>query len=94
MSSLLNVNPGISPRFLSQNMEAKDPLKNIPSTAANAIKRSAKVADSLEVQAIAHLAFFLTQGKFSIALNRKSLKIQLFLLLLILFLVKKNFFFD
>jgi hypothetical protein len=55
-------------------MEAKDPLKNIPSTAANAIKRSAKVADSLEVQAIAHLAFFLTQGKFSIALKRKSLK--------------------
>jgi hypothetical protein len=75
-------------------MEAKDPLKNIPSTAANAIKRWAKVADSLEVQAIAHLAFFLTQGKFSIALNRKSLKylifkIQLFLLLLIFFFIKE-----
>lgn len=41
MSSLLNDNPGINPRFLSQKIEQKDPLKKIPSTAAKAINLSA-----------------------------------------------------
>ena len=37
INSLLKHNPGISPLFLSQNMEQKEPEKKIPSTAANAI---------------------------------------------------------
>ncbi|CAG8822152.1 24187_t:CDS:2, partial [Gigaspora rosea] len=41
ISSLEKVNPGIIPRFLSQKIDAKAPEKKIPSTAANAIKRSA-----------------------------------------------------
>ena len=41
MSSLEKVNPGINPRFLSQKIDAKDPEKKIPSTAAKAIIRSA-----------------------------------------------------
>ncbi len=40
ISSLLKVSPGITPRFLSQNIEAKEPEKKMPSTAANATKRS------------------------------------------------------
>ncbi|AAA48019.1 putative F ORF B [Vaccinia virus Copenhagen] len=40
ISSLENVSPGIRPRFLSQNMEANDPEKKIPSTAAKAISLS------------------------------------------------------
>jgi len=54
MSSLENVNPGMSPRFLSQKMEAKDPEKKIPSTAAKAINRSAKVDLSSEIHFMAH----------------------------------------
>jgi hypothetical protein len=35
---------GMSPRFLSQKMEQKEPLKKMPSTAAKAMRRSAKPA--------------------------------------------------
>lgn len=73
ISSLLNVKPGIKPRFFIQKMEAKLPEKKIPSTAANAIIRSANVADLLPIHCRAQSAFFFTQGRVSIALNRKSL---------------------
>jgi hypothetical protein len=36
------------PRFFNQNMDANEPEKNIPSTAAKATRRSANVADPLE----------------------------------------------
>ena len=40
MSSFENVRPGMSPRFLSQKMAAKEPEKKIPSTAAKATTRT------------------------------------------------------
>jgi len=76
ISSLLKVRPGITPRFFSQKIAAKLPLKKIPSTAANAITRSGNVALSWLIQFNAQLAFFPTQGSVSIALNKKSLKIK------------------
>ena len=42
-SSTGNVRPGMRPCFFNQNMEAKEPEKKTPSTAAKAIKRPAKV---------------------------------------------------
>lgn len=45
MSSLLKVSPGIRPRFLSQKMEQKLPLKKMPSIAAYATRRSAKLPE-------------------------------------------------
>lgn len=74
MSSLLNVKPGISPRFFSQKIEANEPEKNIPSTAAKAMIRSPYVAVVLPIQFRAQSAFFLTQGIVSIALNRYVLQ--------------------
>lgn len=62
------------PRFFNQNIAAKLPLKKIPSTAAKAITRSANVASSLLIQFKAQFAFFATHGRFSTALNKKSLK--------------------
>lgn len=44
INSLLKVRPGIKPLFFNQKMAAKLPLKNIPSTAANATTRSGNVA--------------------------------------------------
>ena len=41
ISSLLKVSPGITPLFFSQNIDANEPEKNIPSTDANAMTRSA-----------------------------------------------------
>lgn len=73
ISSLLKVNPGISPRFLSQKIEAKLPEKKIPSTAANAIILSAKLASSSAIHDNAQSAFFFTQGRVSMALKRNSL---------------------
>jgi hypothetical protein len=43
MSSFENVRPAMRPRFLSQKIDAKEPLKKIPSTAAKATRRCAKV---------------------------------------------------
>ena len=62
MSSLENVNPGMRPRFLSQKMEANDPEKKIPSTAAKATRRSANVEFLSAIQRRAHSAFALMQG--------------------------------
>src|SRR5690606_41966952 len=45
MSSLEKVKPGIKPRFFSQKIEQNEPEKKIPSTAANAIKRSGKFSE-------------------------------------------------
>lgn len=74
ISSLLKVRPGIRPRFFIQNIEAKLPEKNIPSTDANATMRSPKVAVLLPIHWRAQSAFFLTQGRVSTALNKKSLE--------------------
>ena len=73
MSSLLNVSPGITPRFFSQKMAANDPEKKIPSTAANATRRSAYGEFWSSIQRNAHSAFFFTHGMVSIALNSFSL---------------------
>ncbi|KAG1853125.1 hypothetical protein F4604DRAFT_1591670, partial [Suillus subluteus] len=43
MSSLENVRPGIRPCFLSQKMDAKEPEKKMPLTAAKATRHSPKV---------------------------------------------------
>jgi hypothetical protein len=57
-----NVKPGIKPRFLSQKIEAKEPEKKMPSTAANATSRSAKTARGSEIHRSAHSAFLVMQG--------------------------------
>jgi hypothetical protein len=70
MSSLLKVNPGISPRFLSQNIAQKLPEKKIPSTAANATSLSAKQFRE-PIHLSAQSAFYFTLGMFVIAFNKK-----------------------
>jgi hypothetical protein len=44
MSSLLKVSPGMRPRFFSQKMAQKLPLKWMPSTQAKANSRCAKLS--------------------------------------------------
>lgn len=61
ISSLEKVKPGMRPRFLSQKMEAKEPEKKMPSTAAKATKRSAKES-LLEIHLKAQAAFLVMQG--------------------------------
>ena len=56
--------------FLSQKIAANDPEKKMPSTEANAIILSAY--DALLIQFNAQLAFFITAGTVSIALNNFS----------------------
>lgn len=63
----------MSPRFFSQKMDANDPEKKMPSTAANATMRSPNVALRLPIQFSAQSAFLLMQGIVSTALNRRSL---------------------
>jgi hypothetical protein len=70
MSSLEKVSPGMRPRFLSQKMEANDPEKKIPSTAAKAMRRSAKVERVSVIHLSAQSAFFLMQGMVSMAPKR------------------------
>ena len=72
ISSFEKVRPGMSPRFFIQNMEAKEPEKNIPSTAAKAMRRSAKVERWSEIHFKAHSALRLMQGMVSIASKRYS----------------------
>jgi hypothetical protein len=43
--------PGIKLRFLSQRMEKSGPDKKMPSTAAKAIRRSAKFVELIQVSA-------------------------------------------
>jgi len=70
--SLLKHKPGIRPRFFSQKIAQKEPEKKMPSTAANAIMRSAKLADVASHHLRAHCAFRLTHGTVSIARRRWS----------------------
>lgn len=51
-------------------MEANEPEKKIPSTAAKAMSRSAKVDRSSEIHLRAQLAFLAMQGMVSMASNR------------------------
>lgn len=74
ISSLLNVSPGITPLFFNQKIEAKDPEKKIPSTAAKATTLSPYVDSSSLIHLIAQSAFFFTHGIVSMALNRNSLE--------------------
>ena len=76
ISSLENVKPGNKPRFLSQNIEQKLPEKKMPSTAANAIKRSAKLGESIHCNA--QSAFSLIAGNTSMALNSASFSLSSF----------------
>jgi hypothetical protein len=69
MSSLLKVRPGIRLRFLSQKMEQNEPEKKMPSTAAKATRRSAKVQLSDLIHLSAHCALLCTAGMVSTALN-------------------------
>src|SRR6056300_419308 len=69
MSSLEKQRPGMRPRFFNQKIAQKLPLKNIPSTHANANRRSAKERDFASNHFIAHLAFFSIQGTVWIASN-------------------------
>ena len=73
INSLEKVSPGIKPRFLSQKMAQNEPLKKIPSTAANATKRCANdcrlraAASRLSVSSVpihrsAHAALARTAG--------------------------------
>lgn len=70
ISSLENVNPGMSPLFLSQKMDANDPEKKIPSTAANATSRSANVDSVDEIHLRAQSAFLRMHGMVSMASKR------------------------
>ena len=72
MSSLLNVSPGIRPRFFNQKIAAKLPEKKIPSTEAKAIILSANEAFLALIHLRAQSAFFFTAGMVSIALNSLS----------------------
>jgi hypothetical protein len=51
----------MSPLFFNQKMEQKEPEKNMPSTAANAMSLS--VNEPLEIHRNAQSAFFLTQSR-------------------------------
>ena len=59
-------------RFFNQKMEQKEPEKKMPSTEANAMRRSANVARSRFVHRSAHAALRATQGTVSSALNRNA----------------------
>jgi hypothetical protein len=72
INSLLNVRPRIMPRSRSQKMDANEPLKKMPSTQANATKRSANVVVSF-IQCRAQSAFFLTNGSVDMPLKSRSL---------------------
>lgn len=72
ISSFENVNPGIKPRFFSQNIAAKLPEKKMPSTAAKATSRSPKVEFLSDIHRNAHAAFFAMQGTDSMALKSLS----------------------
>jgi hypothetical protein len=50
------------PRFFSQKMDAKEPEKKIPSTAAKATRRVAKVEFLSEIHRRAQSAFLRMQG--------------------------------
>ena len=61
MSSLLKHRPGRSPRFFSQKMEQKEPLKKMPSMQAKARRRCAKELEE-PIHFSAHAALDATDG--------------------------------
>ena len=61
--------------LFNQKIDANEPEKKIPSTAANAITLSAKEALSLFIHFRAQTAFFWIQGIVSIALKRLFLSV-------------------
>src|SRR5210317_2665529 len=69
MSSFEKQRPGMRPRFLSQKIAQKLPLKNIPSTHAKANRRSANERDFASNHFMAHFAFFSIHGTVWIASN-------------------------
>src|SRR5210317_1788675 len=69
ISSFEKQRPGMSPLFLSQKIAQNEPEKNIPSTHANANRRSAKERDFASNHFIAHCAFFSMHGTVWIASN-------------------------
>ena len=77
ISSFEKLRPGIRPRFFNQKIEQKLPEKKMPSTAAKAIKRSAKLAFSIQLSA--QSAFFLTHASVSIALKSVSFSCGFFI---------------
>ena len=71
INSLENVNPDISPCLFNQNMVQKLPKKKMPSTTANAMRRSANVASN-PMYFCAHTAFLSTLGIIAWAKNSLS----------------------
>jgi hypothetical protein len=72
MSSFEKHRPGIKPRFFSQKMAQKLPEKKIPSTAAKAMHRSAKLACRRSHHWRAQLALLRTHGTVSIAWRSRA----------------------
>ena len=72
ISSLLKHKPGIKPHFFSQKIAQKEPKKKMPSMAANAIMRLAKLAEVVLHHLIAHCAFHWTHGTVLITRRRCS----------------------
>ncbi len=70
ISSLLKQSPVIRPCFFNQKMAQKEPEKNMPSTAANAIMRLAKLAVVESHHLSAHCAYRWTQWMVLIACRR------------------------
>ncbi len=70
INSLLKLRPGMRPRFLSQNITQKEPEKKMPSTVANAIICSAKLALTELHHLRAQLALRWTHDIVSIAWSR------------------------
>ena len=70
ISSLLKHNPGTRPGFFNQKMAQKEPKKNTPSTAANTIMCSEKLATVGSHHPSTHRAFRWTQGTVLITCRR------------------------
>src|SRR6056300_1031750 len=67
MSSFEKHRPGMRPRFFNQKIAQNEPEKKIPSTHANANRRSANERDFVSNHFIAHCAFFSIHGTVWIA---------------------------
>jgi hypothetical protein len=70
ISLLLKQSPGIRPQILSQKIAQKDPKKKMPSTAANLIMHSAKLAVVASHHLRDHCALRWMHGTISIARSR------------------------
>lgn len=75
INSLLKHRSGIKPHFFSQNMAQKEPEKKMPSTATNAIIRSAKLTEVVPHHLRTHCALRWTHGTDSIARRRCSFSV-------------------